>query len=408
MPIRDHGRSWVKPAEEAAAGEPASLLAVVLVTALGSISGGVFWTGVFFVTREHYRFSAVENLTLALVMGTGYALVARSAGAASRRFEHVGVRRLAALGFVAWAVAASLPGFVSSRLGMWLCAVLGAAIPGVIWPVMESYLGGGRHGHELRRGLGTYNLTWTFGTAVPLLAFPWLTRLSALGPLYLCTVTNVVAVVALMRLPLHPAPSHAEHAQAAVGREYPALLIASSWLLPVSYLLLSALSPILPHRLSELGTPVPAALVAATWMVARFASLGVMAALPYWHGRWGALVAACAALLVGVALTLLAGTLPLVVVGLALFGAGLGITYFCSLYYALAVGHAAVDAGGGFEALIGVGYMLGPLVGLSGQLMPSGFEERGTVLLAWAAALAGGAAASRPYFAVRRERKHAR
>jgi hypothetical protein len=380
----------------------------VLVTALGSISGGVFWTGVFFVTREHYRFSAAENLTLALVMGTGYALVARSAGAVSRRFEHVGVRRLAALGFVAWALAASLPGFVSSRLGMWVCAVLGAAIPGVIWPVMESYLAGGRHGPELRRGLGTYNLTWTFGTAVPLLAFPWLTRLSALGPLYLCTVTNVVAVVALMRLPLHPAPNHAEHAQAAVGREYPALLIASSWLLPVSYLLLSTLSPILPHRLSELGTPVPAALVAATWMVARFASLGVMAALPYWHGRWGALVAACAALLVGVALTLLAGTLPLVVVGLALFGAGLGVTYFCSLYYALAVGHAAVDAGGGFEALIGVGYMLGPLIGLSGQLMPSGFEERGTVLLAWAAALAGGAAASRPYFAVRRGRKHAR
>jgi hypothetical protein len=377
---------------------------VVLVTTLGSVSGGVFWTGVFFVTREHYRFSPVENLTLALVMGTGYALVARSAGAVSRSFEHAGVRRLAALGFVAWAAAASLPALITSRFGMWLGALLGAAIPGVIWPVMESYLGGGRHGPALRRGLGIYNLTWTFGTAVPLLAFPWLTRLSPLGPLYLCTLTNLLAVAALTRLPRRVAPSRAEHAEAAVGREYPALLTASSWLLPVSYLLLSALSPILPHRLSELGTPVPPALVAATWMVARFASLGAMATLPYWHGRWGTLVAGCAALLAGVALTLLASTLPVVVAGLALFGAGLGITYFCSIYYALAVGHAAVDAGGGFESLIGVGYMLGPLVGLSGQLMPSGFEERGTVLLAWVAALAGGAAAARPYFAARRGR----
>ena len=48
--------------------------------------------------------------------------------------------------------------------------------------------------------------------------------------------------------------------------------------------------------------------------------------------------------------------------GLALFSAPVSaITYLCStLYYSLAVGHAAVEAGGGFEALIGVGYMLGP------------------------------------------------
>jgi hypothetical protein len=35
----------------------------------------------------------------------------------------------------------------------------------------------------------------------------------------------------------------------------------------------------------------------------------------------------------------------------------------------MAVGHAAVDAGGGFEALIGVGYCLGPLLGLLAQAL---------------------------------------
>jgi hypothetical protein len=378
---------------------------VLLVTALGSVSGGVFWTGVFFVTREHYRFSAAENLALALVMGLGYALVARSAGSVSSRFRRLGVRRLVAAGFVAWAFVAALPAIVPSRLGVWLGAALGAAIPGVIWPVLESFLGGGRHGPELRRALGPYNLTWTFGTAVPLLVFPWLTALDPLGPLLLCTLTNLVAFVALGSLPLRPGPPHPEHAEAHVGREYPALRTASNWLLPVSYLLLSALSPILPHRLSELGTPVPAALVAATWMIARFATLGGMTAWPHWHGRWETLVAGGAALLAGVALTLLAASLPLVVLGLALFGVGLGVTYFCAIYYSLAVGHAAVEAGGGFEALIGVGYLLGPTVGLCGQALPSGFEERGTVALAWAVALAGGGVAARSYFAARRARR---
>ncbi|HTQ07645.1 MAG TPA: hypothetical protein VMI54_27500 [Polyangiaceae bacterium] len=378
---------------------------MLLVTALGSVSGGVFWTGVFFLTREHYGFSPAENLALALVMGTGYALVARSAGTIGAAFARLGVRRLVTLGFVAWAVASALPAFVHARFGIWLGAVLGASIPGVIWPVVESFLGGGRHGSELRRALGPFNLTWTLFTALPLLVFPWLTRVHALGPLLLCSVTNVAAALALALLPRRPAPPRPEHAEAAVGREYPALLVASRWLLPLSYLLLSTLSPILPHRLSELGLSADAALVAASWMVARFLTLGAMTILPFWHGRWGTLVAAAVALMAGVALTLLAGSLVLVVLGLTLFGAGLAATYFCSIYYSLAIGHAAVEAGGGFEALIGVGYMLGPIVGLCGRALPGGPEGTGTVALAWGVALLGGALAARPYFAARRARR---
>jgi hypothetical protein len=377
---------------------------VLLVTALGSVSGGVFWTGVFFLTREDYGFSPAENLVLALVMGTGYALVARSAGRIGTALERFGVRGLLALALVAWAASAALPAVVTTPWGICCGAVLGAAIPGVIWPVVESFLGGGRHGAELRRVLGPFNLTWTLSTALPLLVFPWLTRWHPLGPLLLCAATNLAAVFALAALPRRPAPPHPEHAEAAVGREYPALLVASRWLLPLSYLLLSVLSPILPHRLAHLGLTVDAALVAATWMVARFLTLGVMTLLPFWHGRWSTLVAGGAALMAGVALTLLGGSLALVMFGLALFGAGLGVTYFCSIYYSLAVGHAAVEAGGGFEALIGVGYMLGPVVGLCGRALPGGSEGTGTVLLAWAAAFAGALFAARPYFAARRAR----
>ena len=40
------------------------------------------------------------------------------------------------------------------------------------------------------------------------------------------------------------------------------------------------------------------------------------------------------------------------------------MTYYAALYYAMSVGRAKVDAGGTHEALIGGGYMFGPLVGL--------------------------------------------
>ena len=80
----------------------------------------------------------------------------------------------------------------------------------------------------------------------------------------------------------------------------------------------------------------------------------------FWHGRWGTLAAAAGALAGGLALVLIAPTLTGVVAGLVLFGTGMGITYYAALYYSLAVGHAAVDAGGTFEALIGLGYFVGP------------------------------------------------
>jgi hypothetical protein len=61
---------------------------------------------------------------------------------------------------------------------------------------------------------------------------------------------------------------------------------------------------------------------------------------------------------------LIAQDLATLIVGLAIFGGGMGMTYYAALYYAMSVGRAKVDAGGTHEALIGGGYLFGPLVGL--------------------------------------------
>lgn len=377
------------------------------VTALGSVSGGVFWTGAFFLTREHYRFSPSRNLLFALAMGTAYAFSAWSAGGLTAKLDRFGPRRVAGVALFLWAIAAALPVFVPGReAGIWVGGVLGAAASGAVWPVVESYLAAGRHGAVLRRALGRFNVCWTLSVAVPLLVFPWLTRWHPLGPLAVSALANVGALALLGQLPRRPMVASHEHAQAAVGAEYPQLFKAARWLLPQSYLFVATLAPLLPHRLAALGTPVADSVVAATWMLARFATLAVMARVHFWHGRWSALVAASGALLLGVALALLATSLGGVVAGLALLGVGMALTYYATLYYSLTVGHAAVEAGGGFEALIGLGYMLGPLIGLAGHALPGpAADGPGTVFLAWLVGLGGAAAASRHYLLARRRRK---
>jgi hypothetical protein len=131
----------------------------------------------------------------------------------------------------------------------------------------------------------------------------------------------------------------------------------------------AALAPVLPHRLSALGAGTGASLLAALWMAARFVVLLIMWRSSFWHGRWGTLGAGGTALVGGLLMVLLAPALPLLLAGLLLFGAGMGLIYYAALYYSMAVGHAAVEAGGGFEALIGVGYCLGPLLGLLAQAL---------------------------------------
>ena len=71
------------------------------------------------------------------------------------------------------------------------------------------------------------------------------------------------------------------------------------------------------------------------------------------------------AMATGFLFILSAFSLPLLIIGLVLFGAGMGATYYVALYYAMSVGRAEIDAGGKHEAFIGMGYMAGPLVGLS-------------------------------------------
>ena len=253
-----------------------------------------------------------------------------------------------------------LPGAVSA---LWIAALVGSAASATTFPVVESYLTAGRHGAEMRSAIGKFNLTWTPATALPLLLLPLFGPSRMLGSFAISAAASALALLAARALPLHPAPHGQEAAQAAVGPEYPALLRAASWLLPFSYVISATLAPVLPHRLAAVGVGASASFVAAIWMATRFGALLVMWRSSFWHGRWETVGAASAALVGGLALVLLATSLPILIAGLLVYGAGMGLTYYASLYYSMAIGHGAVDAGGNFEALIGVGLLRGAAPG---------------------------------------------
>jgi hypothetical protein len=389
-------------------GRPAPLWSVLGVTFLGSVSGGAFWAGIFFVTASHYHFAPSRNLALAASMGITYALCARFTGPGLRALErHLSPRSILIGTLAVWGLVSLVPLLDRhSELLIWLTGIGGGAASAVTWPVVESYMGAGRHGAGMRTAIGWFNLVWTPATALPLLVMPLVARADPLYTLALSALCNAGAVLLCLFLPARPAPAGAE-AASAVGREYPFLLRAASLLLPLSYVMSSTLSPVLPHRLAALGSAVPASVLAATWMLTRFAALFVMWRVGFWHGRWGTLVAGAASLAGGLALVLVAPSLSMVMVGLALFGAGMALTYYAALYYALAVGHGAVDAGGNFEALIGLGYGLGPILGLAGQLVGGGSGPRAgtaTVAFTWLVSAAASALALGVYLRARRAR----
>jgi hypothetical protein len=382
---------------------PTPLAAVLAITFLGSVGGGSFWAGLFFVTAGHYHFSPLRNLLLAGVMGAVYAFGASRAG----RLASGGAPRvvlLRALGI--WAAAALAPAlFPHSEAVLWVGAISGAAASSVTWPIVESYLTAGRHGARMRSAIGWFNVTWTPATAVPLLVLPLFSGIGLHWSLGLAALTNAAALLLVLALPLRPGAHEPEAAMASVGSEYPCLVRSASWLLPLSYVISSTLAPVLPHRLAAVGvTWSSPSVVAALWMAARFVTLLLMWRTGFWHGRWGTLALGAAALAGGLALVLLASSPPALIAGLVLYGAGMGLNYYAALYYTMAVGHGAVDAGGNFEALIGVGYCVGPLLGMLGQALGPASAGSATVTLTWLVAAAASRGALRPYLEARRRR----
>lgn len=368
---------------------PARLPVLLPFTLLNSASAGAATTGIFFLTKSAFGFGELQNYSLGLLLGITYVLGALFAGPAvralQRSFPSLTPRRIVAGIVIAAALLCLLPvaaaGTPFGPAAVFAMIAFYAPLTGVLWPMVESYLSGGRRAGNLRSAVGRFNMTWSGALFLAFWAMAPLVEERPLGVLAGLAAVHLASLALLRLLPEAPArhvENHEPHPPI-----YVRLLFAHRILLAAGYVVMFALSPYLPTLLGRLG--VRAALetpFASIWLLARVATFFAMERWHGWHGRWSVAVWGSALLLLGFGLAVMAPdlaapplALALLGLGLAGFGVGIASLYSAALYYALEVGSAEVDAGGKHEALIGVGYTVGPLCGLFALLL----EHRGLI-----------------------------
>ena len=361
-----------------------STAGIAAITLLNSLATGVLWNGLGFVTEREFHFTQTETYLLYIATGALYMVAALWSGCVVRAVKHrMSPRGVMALLFALQALTAPLVYLKQSSVGLIAIALVTSFTGALLWPIVEAYVGAGRSAEDTRRAVGRWCLVWMASVAGALLLMAPLTQsqgwftprlaLAGIAPL------SVLSVVALHWVAPRP-PLHHDHHEP-VPAVYVPQLTCARVILPASYLLVGALSPLMPYLLTRMGTPLSAQTpLTATWLGVRLGVVAILAHAAFWHGRWGALLAGAVALAGGFAIVVAFDSMPAMVIGLCLFGAGHGMIYYAALYYALRVGSAQIDAGSVHEALIGLGYVVGPAAGLAGTLLGGGAW---TVVLIW-------------------------
>ncbi|GIW73571.1 MAG: hypothetical protein KatS3mg103_0093 [Phycisphaerales bacterium] len=392
-------------------------------TLLGSVGTAVATAGVPFLAQSAYGYRERAVFLLALLYGVAYIPGALGVGPALRRMAErhawlTSARVLAGISLVLGVLAAlpwlTRPDGHEGAAGAWAIWVMMAAqglLSGATWPIVESYLSGGRRGQSLRHATGLFNITW--GGCVVL-------SLAALGPFVehhplpaLAAMLPVYIGCALLTRWMGPEPAVSlPDAHPSRPAQYKRLLRVFRVQLPTSFLVVAVLEPASPFLIASVAIEDPWRTPAASiWLATRLAAFVLLARWHGWHGRWWMPTVAALVLLAGfAAITLAPNLMPtpappgaaaapseplplqshpasavsagvqagpaappgslalaqgLVLLGLAVLGWGAGMIYTGALYYAMEVGDARIDAGGTHEALIGLGYLGGPAVGLA-------------------------------------------
>ncbi|MCH2145796.1 MAG: hypothetical protein MK082_11720, partial [Phycisphaerales bacterium] len=269
---------------------------------------------------------------------------------------------------------APLMGFFDGVWAIWVVSITCSVCSAILWSMVESYMSAGRHGKSMRSTIGWWNLCWMASNALGLAGMTlfmtggnsrW--AVAALGPICL------VALFTVFWFPRSPAAHDSAVSDIPLRDQYRPMLRSCRIMLPMSYVLIGALGPIMPYRLDALDVGLSwVTPLTATWLLTRVLMVLAMSKIHFWHGRWGTLGLSGLLMLIGFGLITTGPGIGWVLLGLAMLGVGQGMTYYSAIYYVLALGNADVDAAGTHEGLIGVGYAAGPVAGLVAILFGGG------------------------------------
>lgn len=371
-----------------------SLPAYYAVESLYSAASMLFLYGIYFWLQARHGFAYRENLWLGFAAGAGIAPAAYFGGRLADR-----------AGYDAWlrALAPALPACVAA---LWLPARATAfvAVPLYLfvlscsWPAVEAAVLHAPSPLSMPRRLGRYNLAWALSGAAMLFAG---------GPLYarhrdaVLVVPVALHVAACAGLWMRrrgaadgdgtamDVPHRTRDVPRAVKRSFVRLAWIANGL---CYLMQSALMPLLPWLAREFGlSPSRGLTLVSAFFVARGLSFVLFWKWEGWHYHRGWAAAAIFVAPLALGAVFFGGSLPGAVAAFAAMGVAFGLTYSASIYYSLDYGENKGEHGGIHEAVIGLGNVGGPLLGMLGARFLGGPDGGMATVLA-AAALAGAAA----------------
>ncbi|MDQ2643101.1 MAG: MFS transporter [Myxococcota bacterium] len=345
--------------------------AMLWFTFIESLATILLERGVYFYTHDILRLGERDNLLLATAFGVAYVVGALASHAAALR---LGERRLLLSAQAALFALHVGVAFFPDAATLAVCFPLIGLLQGLKWPVVESFVSAGHRPAELAVVLGRFNVTWASAVPVALIVSGPLIASGAQSSLFVAAAAGNVLGFGLAALqpavPEHLDDAHPERPTEGEVLRFGALLAAARWSMLLSYALLFLLAPLLPQVLDHLALGVSAATqVAAMLDVARVATFWALGRFLGWRGRALPIVISIAALPLSFVLILFGGNVAAIVLGELAFGVCSGLLYTAALYYAQLVKNASVEAGGAHEGLIGVGFALGPLLGLVAELL---------------------------------------
>ena len=387
------------------ANTPGPMKATPLWASMGftfSASAGsmIVQSGIFFLTTSTYKFGTVENYALGVTQGVTYIAGALGAGPLlgllRRRVPGISSRTVLISMMLAMTLLCMVPkvalggteaGATSAHWPIWVLVMVYSPTSGMLWPMVESYIAGGRSGKSLRSTIGWWNVVWSSSLIVSSVLMAPFVKSAAADLIFSLSVVHAGCALLVLRFGREPLP-HPHESAHEVPANYPKLLVTFRWLLPLSYAVTAAMIPFLPTLMNTLEIAVDShTIFAATWLLFRTAGFVMMERFHAWHGKWWHPALAMALTLAGfaaVALCHVAGGAEygkiILLAGLACFGLGMAAIYAGAIYYAMEVGQAEVEAGGAHESLIGVGYTVGPAIGLGAALAVEGKALRADFL----------------------------
>jgi predicted MFS family arabinose efflux permease len=348
---------------------------VFVLEGLNSFATMIYFSYLFFVMRDRFGFTNLENLTLCAVNGAVYAGWVSFAGRLAQRRGYFWALKLGFAIMGAALVVGSVAATVVMQYAVMIAWTFGI---GFTWPCLEAITSEHEPPRRLQRMLGIYNLVWSLGGGVA--AFVGGSLLGWLGPkgVYLVPAAlHAVQVVLAVQLeresrrPFTPVRTAADegpvegHAERDRSPLSPRAFLVMAWVAnPFAYVAMNAVIPVIPDLARRFSlSAAEAGAFGSVWALSRAVGFLVCWQWTGWHYRFRWLFGAYALMVVSFALILLGAGLWPIVAAQAVFGLCVALIYYASLYYSMDMSDTKGEHGGFHEAAIGAGIFGGPAVG---------------------------------------------